>query len=381
MIFGINKLHFIIILGLFLFIHLSAFLVYGIRSLHDGDRYIAAAEILIKEGRLVQDYRFFYSLHVILISAFVGIFSDPTLPFIIFQIVIYSVGLIAIYKATSLIFGDLSGLITCCILLLWWDNIHWNTTTMTECLFSSTMFFLLFSLARYTGQVRQLMTILVFVAIALLIRPTGVLAAFAVVIFFLSFYWNQLKTKPLILGTFLFGLSILVSVCAVLLFGIWDFTEQLIKGNIVTYADEVESRFLTHTLKVLPARTDIFSSSNTSVERFFIFIYHNPLEFLKAGVLKFTLLVTGFRPYYSVWHNVYALGWVLLIYCAAWTGLKHSLRLPIIAFVLSLVVSNCFLIGISSVDWDNRFYIPMEAGIVMIASNGISKWIARWISS
>lgn len=380
MIFGINRVHFFIILGLFLVVHIAAFLLYGIRLLHDADGYITSAEIFVKEGTLVKDHRFFYSLHVLLLSAFVVVFGDPALPFIIFQIGVYGVALIAIYKATSLIFGDLSGLITCCTLLLWWDNVQWNTTTMTESLFSSAIFFLLFSLARYSGQVRQLITIFAFVVISVLLRPTGVLAAFAVIIFFLSFYWNRLKVQPVILGTLLFCLAVLVSFCAILLFEIWDFTEQLTKGNIVTYADEVESRFQTHSLKVLPARTDIFNSSNTSAERFFIFIYHNPLEFLKAAVLKITLLITGFRPYYSLWHNAYTIGWVLLIYFAAWVGLKNSLQLPVIAFALTLIISNCILIGISSVDWDNRFYIPMEAGIVMIASNGISKYTSRWVN-
>jgi hypothetical protein len=40
--------------------------------------------------------------------------------------------------------------------------------------------------------------------------------------------------------------------------------------------------------------------------------------------------------------------------------------------VLSLVVmlANCALVGIATIDWDNRFYVPMPPGIVFLAGGG-----------
>ena len=38
---------------------------------------------------------------------------------------------------------------------------------------------------------------------------------------------------------------------------------------------------------------------------------------------------------------------------------------------------NCGVVVISGVDWDNRFYIPMESGIVVLAGFGADKLIGK----
>ena len=50
---------------------------------------------------------------------------------------------------------------------------------------------------------------------------------------------------------------------------------------------------------------------------------------------------------------------------------------PILYFILTVVAVNASLIGISTVDWDNRFYIPMEPGIVLLAGCGLSILISK----
>jgi hypothetical protein len=59
----------------------------------------------------------------------------------------------------------------------------------------------------------------------------------------------------------------------------------------------------------------------------------------------------------------------MLVYTLYFFGYQKataSIRL----FSLSVIALNCALIGIASVDWDNRFFIPIEPGLVLVAGGG-----------
>jgi hypothetical protein len=58
-----------------------------------------------------------------------------------------------------------------------------------------------------------------------------------------------------------------------------------------------------------------------------------------------------------------------------YVGFKNLQATPIKFFVLTLIIVNCGLIAISTVDWDNRFYIPMAPGIVLFAGGGLVKGV------
>ncbi|WP_258099783.1 hypothetical protein [Marinoscillum pacificum] len=51
-----------------------------------------------------------------------------------------------------------------------------------------------------------------------------------------------------------------------------------------------------------------------------------------------------------------------------------------VVFALTIVLNNCGVVIISGVDWDNRFYIPMESGIVVLSGYGADKVIQESIN-
>ena len=75
--------------------------------------------------------------------------------------------------------------------------------------------------------------------------------------------------------------------------------------------------------------------------------------------------------------QLYLVVWICVVYMFLVAGWKATSNLPIKLFVLTSIVLNCGLIGISSVDWDNRFYIPMEPGIVLLAGGGVATLLSR----
>jgi len=204
-------------------------------------------------------------------------------------------------------------------------------------------------------------------------RPTGVIPIISAIVFVIDYNRKALVGRPPLL------ISVLLISTAALIFGAdkmlahWDFTDQYLKGNVVTFVDILKDPRLFHeSLRLDPPASKAFAESNSPIGRVVIFIYDNPVHFLKTAGLKIFYLIAFVRPYYSWPHNLYLVVWISLVYIFLVVGWKTTTNLPIKLFVLTAIVLNCGLIGISSVDWDNRFYIPMEAGIVLLAGGGVA---------
>ena len=76
--------------------------------------------------------------------------------------------------------------------------------------------------------------------------------------------------------------------------------------------------------------------------------------------------------------NLFALVWLIGIYLSELYDLRILRRHLILYFILTGVVVNVGLIEVSTVDWDNRFYIPMEPGMIVLAGTGTAS-IFRWV--
>jgi hypothetical protein len=162
------------------------------------------------------------------------------------------------------------------------------------------------------------------------------------------------------------------------MFSLWDFTEQLYKGNLITYADVAEgSPLYDESLQLKTDGLQLGDQESHPLIKLLSFITSNPLHFIKAAAMKIAYLMTAIRPYYSWQHNVASGVWLLIIYIMFFLGYRESRNAPVKYSVLAMIVINCLLVGISTVDWDNRFYIPMVPGIVLMAGGGGSVFFAR----
>jgi hypothetical protein len=162
------------------------------------------------------------------------------------------------------------------------------------------------------------------------------------------------------------------------MFSYWDFTDQYYRGNIITYMDTFHSADQYKTLRLPPDNSITFGSpADLPLIKVIKFIAYNPLYFIKTAFLKVAYLLLTVRPYYSLSHNLYSVAWIISIYLFCFYGWKNCHNLAIRYFMGAVVIINCCLVGISSVDWDNRFYIPMEPAIVLLAGGGVSYFIGQ----
>jgi hypothetical protein len=163
----------------------------------------------------------------------------------------------------------------------------------------------------------------------------------------------------------------------------WRFTSQYAKGNIVTYADEVPPGTLSlKGVRINPGKVDFLDSEGYELGKIVRYIYYNPVPFFVAAALKIFYLLFAVRPYYSDLHNLYSVIWSVSIYVFFYYGLRFSgLNRHIIVYGLCIIILTCLLVAISTVDWDNRFYIPMEAAVILFSACGMDVFLRRLTNS
>jgi hypothetical protein len=362
-------------------IHTALFFHYGVRDLLDAHRYTLKADFLLAHGHLEEASDLFYAVHIGLLALFGKFFHLAILPMIVFQCILSGFATAALYKASSKLFDDrMAGFFTAVIFLLWIDHLQWNLVTLTESLACSTGCFVLYALVYFDGKAKWFFTLALLVVVTVFTRPTGLLTLAGVFAFFVCYYRSVWKTSPVAMTAASVVIAILGIWAGLAVLDQWDFTDQLGRGNIITYVDTLKGSPLydeslrMDTTEIIPPR-----HIPSTVGKLFFFLRDNPWLSAKAAFLKVFYLITAVRPYYTQWHNVFLLAWMGVVYfffCTGWSMMRRS---PVVSFVSAVILLNTVLIAISTVDWDNRFYVPMEPGIVLLAGGGMASVWKRWV--
>ena len=372
--------HILMLSLLFVLVHSLLFWHYGIRVFFDSAAYLEAADYIIMHGELQDLHHLFYTVPILIMTVTRLLFPGEIIPILLFQCILSWVATILLYKSAVTIFNSkMAGLMAGVIFLLWLDNIHWNITTMTESIACSIYCFVVYVLSRWQDRPKDIFRLAILLVFAFFSRPTGIVIIIGAFVFLIAHHWGTLREKrPMLVAIILIG-TILIVFSADRMLDHWNFTEQYMKGNIITYADVVKDRPLFHeSLTIDPPPSKTFSTSKSPIGRIVSFIYDNPIYFLKTASLKVSYLVAFVRPYYSWSHNIYLMLWISFVYVSFVLGWRTTTNLPVKIFAAATIILNCGLIAISSVDWDNRFYIPMEPGIVLLAGGGAAM-LVRWI--
>lgn len=376
--------HIIVLVIAWAVIHTLLFRYYGVRDLFDASGYVRGADFLIEHGRFEDIHHVFYAVPVCLLAFFRLIFPQQLLPFLIFQSILSGLATLSIYRTGATAFNDTrAGFLSGILFLVWWDNIQWNTVTMTESLFCTFTCFLLYLLVHFEGKRSQYYLTFGLMAFILFIRPTSIVILLGAIAFFFQYEWS--RRVPTVLekiSTIVLGLVIAGS-GATLMFTQWDFTDQYKRGNIVTYMDTLEgAKLYEDGLRIDTEELDLPPGDLPVIQKMVYFFIHNPVHFVYAGLVKIWFLLMAIRPYYSPAHNSYLVIWMTGIYFLSYFGWRKLRASQAKIFVISVILVNCLLIGISTVDWDNRFYIPMEPGIVILAGGGgivLLDWIRNQV--
>ncbi len=355
-------------------VHLLVFWRLGIRTLYDSKGYVAAADYFLAEQSLQDMHHVFYAVPILILALTRFLFGDTVVPFLILQILTSGLAMVALYKTAVKAFEEqAAGFFSVLLFLLWWDNIQWNTAVLTESIFCSLTMLILYIVISGDRTLRYYVTIASMAIILFLTRPTAVVVIVGIVGYALAENWQMIGSKIWRVRMVFVLLAVVSVVAAGLMFHHWDFTEQYVEGNIVTYMNTIKDSDLYYeSLRLSTEQLILPDPDKPSIVKIVTFVYQNPIHFLKAFFLKIGYLVTGVRPYYSSMHNCFIIIWMIFIYFLFYLGVRTLKDRNIKLLVFIIICVNGSLVGISTVDWDNRFYVPMQPVIVLMAAGGAS---------
>lgn len=193
-VWGVPAQHALLLLGVWLLVHGALAMHFGVRELFDSADYIRSADVLWQTGNLDRDYYIFYVVPLVLIAIFRALFDGQVIPFLIFQCMVSAVAILALYRSAAKVFDNpLVGLVTGLIFLVWWDNIQWNTTVMTESLMCSAICFLLFRITHFKSRASDYGWFVFWLVMICFTRPTSIVLLVGGIVFMLAYHWNFLR--------------------------------------------------------------------------------------------------------------------------------------------------------------------------------------------
>ncbi|HEY5916517.1 MAG TPA: glycosyltransferase family 39 protein, partial [Chryseolinea sp.] len=221
------RFHVLILSFLFFFVHLVLFWHYGIRVLWDSAAYIEAADFVVANRELQDIHHLYYSVPILIMAAFRVLFPGTLIPILLFQCLLSVIATIALYKSAEKVFNSsLAGLMAGVVFIIWLDNVHWNTTTMTESITRSIFCFVVYVVANWKNRLRDTIALALLMIVVFFTRPTGIIPIIGAIVFVIVYNWKSLVEKPPVL------ISVALISTAAIVFGAdrmlahWDFTDQ-----------------------------------------------------------------------------------------------------------------------------------------------------------
>ena len=339
---------------------LFSYLHFEIRSSVDTARYLKIAQSLYQGGHLSQDADGWYVSYGATIAFFqtIGLAIEWV---VVLNLTASLLAMVSIYQLTFRFFGDWRrSFVACMLYILFLKISQWNFILYTDGLFTSCCIITI-NCYLWSSSKKSLLSVSVCCLMLLytvFLRPVGLvfLASFLMAIALSD--WRKLQWPYL---AFLV-LMILWGANWVLLDYHDSFVEAYRTAEII-YPD------LTLGIGV-PAQLILPDEDYFPLLRIFLFIAYNPVFFSKLFFTKAFLFLTGVRPYFSQAHNGSLLVFLLPCYLFAivgWRSIPKVFRL----FTLLFVGSQIVMVGLTTVNWDGRFLLPMLPFVFVLSANGL----------
>ncbi|WP_460922146.1 glycosyltransferase family protein [Pontibacter brevis] len=359
-----------VLFSIWLIVQVALYFKYGIKIVYDSHRYLAYAYSFAEgTGLWYESSSILYSSYTLVIFLFLYSLNLAPFTIILFQIIISGLAAICLYKSTFLITNSQkAAFVSTLLFVLWPDLQQWNLYIHTESLFISTTIFLLYFMVRYYRCKKSpfSLAVLALLFIVTFLRPNGFFLLIAYVLSVLLSHVTGYvagKNKYLILLC-AFPVLLLLIIIASQILEVFSPVQYLLQGQII----QGYTKF-TVSIDTPPAATTkqpvILQILNISL--------HQPFAYLRLLLLRFLFFWGQFRPYYSTLHNILIVLFFLPVYFMALRGMNQfKIPFPIVTFIATFLFLQTFMAMFISVDWDNRFVVPLLPLVFMLSATGLA---------
>ena len=347
----------------------------GIRTGGDTGRYTGAAINILNgewpDGKAVEymGYNVFVALSQILSSS--HLFET----IVTLQVLISAVAVVCLYKVAETYGGAVVAIFASLAWILFPDTQYWNFLILTESLFVSGVLISFYALVHSKTKL-QVAIALLLVTFTATIRPNGFIVLLATYTYLLA--TSIVKREHLITGGILILGLLAIAFGANLLGAIVERQEivgSFIKGEIIWGYSPSYNPLPESSLRGLRANT-------TGLAALFQLALSEPLYFLEVVFTKLFYLLSHTRPFWSSYHNVYAVLFLVPIYAMAAASLFHrTVPLEITSFASPLIAAQLLVVAFSFADWDGRHLLPIYPLFCLLAGFGFKQLFATYLSN
>ncbi len=375
------KHHLAIIAILFTVLSIFVYNSLGVKIVNDSHRYLEYATNL-RNGFYFETHNFWYIgyvgfIYVIRLLAQ----SDNEIYLVMAQYAYSLIGLLFLYLSVFRLYNDKNAALAgSCLYLLFVEISFWNSYILCESFYLNTIiitFYLLVSWFR-DKRISYLWILLtaIFILLSFLIKPTGIaiLIAFFVTVYMLIQRSDRLNVY------YIKGVMFAGIVLAILLLNkmleTYLIMENYQMGEIIYGITTVSSYESYQTLVVdPPSHLKILSDEYAPLSRLIYFIFFNFGYWLKLTLAKIFYFLLHVRPFWSGVHNVFNSMILIPLYILTIRQIFKSEYL-VKVFVMVYLSCHIVIVGLTSVDWDGRFLIPIMPVLFILSAKQISDFFS-----
>lgn len=360
-----KKYHLLLLILLWIIVQFIAYYKFGIVSSVDTDLYVFEANV-INQGSFPEGRSILYSSYI-LILAVLQFLHIPIYFIVLIQILFSGIALVCIYKITdSLSQNSFTSLIACLLYIFCFKIHQWNMIIYTDSLFTSCSvisFFLLY----FSDSTKKYVLTFLFIGFTFFLRPTGIGLLLALISYLYFIISINKKTKIVIFISFF--VLILIGINFMMTYYISSFIDSYAKAEII---------YPNVPLLITPPN-DLYIPSQEKLPllQFIIFLTANFFYVCKLIALKGFLFIIHAKPYYSIWHNLIIILFLLPVYFFAIKGIKLISSKSVLVFFLTFILVQISTVSLTSENWDGRFLFPILPFIFILASFGITHFIIK----
>ena len=355
-----NK-QFLFIAAVWVFLQVLLLKQFGVVTNFEASKYLAQATLLIENGHYESQNFIFYSTEILLIAFCLKLNIGLWLVVAI-QLVANAASVFFFYKLIHRFTQNSKvAFFGCLVFLAMYYYQLYNVYLFTESLyFSLSIFFLYFLFTATTFTFSYLISILLFLMLLCITRPTGILFLPGT-IFFLIFRFGKKRAllfSAITIITGFTGFYFLLN-AALDSGGEFDFLLPYIEEHVIC---GVPTAGQPNKL-VMPV-------NKNSVEGLLYIIQNNSELFLRLARQRFIAFWGVQRPFYSGFHNAYIAIYFYLVYTLIILGIWKFARFYAshTVFILCYVLLMTITVMLSCDEWHNRFLFALLPFLLLLAS-------------
>lgn len=338
----------------------------GIVTSGEAEKYIREAHLFIETGRLSSPNFWLYFVQILLLSICIKLKSGFVLAIGV-QLFLNLAATTSFYKVLLRLSGNKAIAFTgTALLLINHPYQEFNLYLQTESIFYSlTLLHSCYLIKIEKLTLKNVFVIAASLCLLIITRPTGLLFVPPTCIFLFLIHTRKMSVGKKIT---------IASIFAFLFFFLLD--KALSSGGELDLMLPFKNQSVICGITSPEGPTSLKTNgTSNSVLGLFYFITHNLQLFFRMAIYKTWAFFGLYRSYFSPGHNIFIIGYFLLLYVLTIANLSFWVKeKPVVfAYMAVLILMTWISVMLTCDDWHNRFFLTLSPYFILLALGFISR--------